>query len=147
MNDLNIFNLNLESRKKITNFIMTYTEKQLNKITNNNKYWNGAIVFSIHAFLFICTLIIFFSKNIIFFNIAVGLCLLVVLGHFYFGGCIFIRLERHFFNTKNWWGPWMLGFIPLQCIGIEITSKLANQTFIAWGFLSMIYIFLRYSYF
>lgn len=147
LNKINIFDFNLESRKQVTKFIISITEKVLNQITNYNQSFNGMIVFGIHAFLFISTLIIFFSKKFILFNIAVFLCIMIVIGHFYFGGCIFIRLERHFFNTKNWWGPWMLGFIPLQCIGIKITPELANYTFMAWGLLSIIYILLRYLYF
>ena len=146
MNDLNIFNLNLESRKKNTNFIINYTEKILNQITNNNQYLNGVIIFAIHALLLILTLIMFFSKNKVLFNIAVIFCIFIILGHFYFGGCIFIRMERYFFNTKNWWGPWMVLFTPLQCFGVAITPKLANQIFISWGCLLMIYILVQYSY-
>ena len=32
----------------------------------------------------------------------------LILAHLFFNGCIFIRLERHLWNTDQWYGPWIL---------------------------------------
>ena len=67
----------------------------------------------------------------------------VLVFHFYFNGCIFTRLERDLWNTKDWYGPWILPFNILQELNVPITPALANNIYICVGIAITILIIMR----
>ena len=138
---------NLETRKKNTTKIIIKTEKLLKKITNNNKIAGFIIFFSHWLLLGIALLYILIGKINSFFYFSSLIWIIVFIMHFYFNGCIATRIERHLWDTKKWFGPWMLGFIPLEKLGVEITRNLANNIYICWGFLLLIFIFFKILYY
>ena len=73
-----------------------------------------------------------------------GLTWVIICGlHVYHNGCIFTRIERELWQSKDWLGPWVLPFYCLERIGISVTSGLANNIFVCWGILVIIWIILR----
>ena len=63
--------------------------------------------------------------------------------HLYFNGCICTKIERELWETKEWYGPWILPFTILEKIGIPITSGLANNIFMCWGIAIVTWIIIR----
>ena len=123
----------LDERKQHTYIITHYIEKKLGMITNN-RYINGYILLLVHWILTLIPLVYLFIGNI---NNIYYFCAfiwtMVFVFHFYFKGCIITRVERSLWKEKNWWGPWLFLFRPLEKIGICMNDELANRIFILWG--------------
>ena len=61
--------------------------------------------------------------------------------HFYFKGCILVKAERHLWNSKDWLGPWMLLFRPLNYfLDTEISKETSEKIFIAYGVMLVLFI-------
>jgi hypothetical protein len=117
----------LEQRIKNTNFIVNHTHKTLYKITKNNKL-SGFLVVILHWFIIgIPLLYLLFGKVNTLYYILSCLVYVVYMLQLYFKGCILARIERDLFETTEWWGPWIVLFKPMECIGIQMHTSLANK--------------------
>jgi hypothetical protein len=127
---------------KITNYIKTI----LFKLTKNNVI-SGYILVLLHWIILGIPLIylIIGEINSIYYVCCLIWSIVIVL-HFYFKGCILTRIERSLWQEKKWWGPWIFFFTPLEKIGIDMTNELANNIFICWGVIILLYTFLRLLY-
>jgi len=134
---------NLETRKEHTTYIIERYNSFLEKITKNN---NLKIYITVFIHLIIVTLpvfVIIFKQVDIYFYISVILWLCIMSFHFYFKGCIFIRIERYLMKDKTWKGIWNFIFYIFEMLNIEITKNLENSIFICWGILFTLFIFLK----
>lgn len=95
----------LENRKKITKNIVDRSTNILKRIIS--KKYAGLMVVSFHYFLIMLPIVyIYFGKaNNIYFYVSVLFFTLVILFHYYFGGCILTRLERELLESSKWYGP------------------------------------------
>ena len=117
----------LEQRKKNTNFIINHSQKILYKITGNNKL-SGFLVVIIHWLIIGIPLIyLLFGKVSPLYYILSCLVYVVYAFQIYFKGCILARIERDLFKTTEWWGPWIVLFKPIEYIGIQMHTELANK--------------------
>ena len=133
----------LESRKKNTKFLINLCKHNLYKLYPNN-YVNGLFVLVIHWLSVGIPLIgLFIFKLDWTFYISTLIWILICILHFYFNGCIFTKLERELWETKEWYGPWFLPFNLLKKYNVDITSNLANNIFICWGILIICWIIMR----
>ena len=69
--------------------------------------------------------------------------IIVILCHFYFNGCILIRIERYLWDTKTWYGQWTPLYNLLKKYDIELTKNLLNNLFICGGIILTIFIILK----
>jgi hypothetical protein len=136
----------IETRKKHTNLVINQSSYILNAITNDaNK--SAYILLYFHILLVgLPLLYIFFGKVNVYYYLSVLFWFLIMFLHFYFHGCIFIKIERNLWDVKEWYGPWLYVWKCLDIMGIEITNKLANNIFICWGIFLILFIFLKTIY-
>ena len=117
----------LEQRKKNTNFIINHSQKFLYKITGDNKL-SGFLVVIIHWYIIGIPLIyLLFGKVSTLYYILSYLVYVIYAFQIYFKGCILARIERNLFETTKWWGPWIVLFKPIEYIGIQMHTELANK--------------------
>ena len=100
-----------QSKQSNTNIknILIFFENKLKYISNDN-HFNGFIVFIIH-YLFLSILyylLLFFPISLYYYAIVSFWIISIVLSNIYFKGCLFTKLERHLWNTKEWIGPHFL---------------------------------------
>jgi len=98
-------NKDIHKHKEYMKNILTYFEYKLKSITHDNKF-NGFLVFLFHYILLfiIYYLLVFFPISFSYYCI-VFLWLCIVASNVYFRGCLLTKLERHLWNTKDWFGP------------------------------------------
>ena len=135
--------LDLETRKKHTKSVIKFFKDNMYKINPNHEI-NGMLVLILHwicvggpflgVFLFVLNWKFYLSSLV-----WIIICAL----HLFHNGCIFTRIERELWGCKDWYGPWILPFTILEKLGVEVTSGLANNTFICYGILLVIWIILR----
>jgi len=135
--------LDLETRKKHTKSVIKFFKDNLYKINPNHEI-NGMLVLILH---WICVGVpllgvFLFELNWKFYLSSLVWIIICAL-HLFHNGCIFTRIERELWGCKDWYGPWILPFTILEKLGVEVTSGLANNTFICWGILLIIWIILR----
>lgn len=135
--------LDLETRKKHTKSVIKFFKDNLYKINPNHEI-NGMLVLILH---WICVGVpllgvFLFELNWKFYLSSLVWIIICAL-HLFHNGCIFTRIERELWGCKDWYGPWILPFTILEKLGVEVTSGLANNTFICWGILLVIWIILR----
>lgn len=133
----------LETRKKHTKSVISFFKNNLYKINPDHKV-NGLIVLILHWVCVGVPLIglILFKLDWRFYLSALTWVIICGL-HVFHNGCIFTRIERELWQSKDWLGPWVLPFYCLERIGISVTAGLANNIFICWGILVIIWIILR----
>jgi len=126
----------LSDSKTNTSNLINYTRYQLYKLTKSHKI-SGTLIFIFHFLLGGSTLLflIFGSKKSDFYIISMLTWIIIFILHVYFKGCIFVKLERKLWDTKNWYGPWTLPFYFIELFGIKINGKNSNIIFIGWGLL------------
>ena len=133
----------LDTRKANTKFIIDKTQKTLYSIYPDDVV-NGFVIFLIHWIACaIPSLIILLGQINIYFYLSCGVWLIIFAAHFYFNGCIITRIERELWKDKNWYGPWVVPFKILESTGIEVTKNLAENIFICWGILIVMFVFLK----
>lgn len=125
--------LTLEDRKKHTRYLTDNTRDLLFKITNNHVKSAYYLVISHWIITGIPLMYIIFGDVNLFFYLSCLMWISIFIIHFYFAGCICTRIERELWNTKDWWGPWIFFFTPLESTGVKITRNLADNIFICWG--------------
>lgn len=135
--------LDLETRKKHTKSVIKFFKDNMYKINPNHEI-NGMLVLILH---WICVGVpllgvFLFELNWKFYLSSLVWIIICAL-HLFHNGCIFTRIERELWGCKDWYGPWILPFTILEKLGVEVTSGLANNTFICWGILLVIWIILR----
>jgi hypothetical protein len=135
--------LDLETRKKHTKSVIKFFKDNLYKINPNHEI-NGMLVLILH---WICVGVpllgvFLFELNWKFYLSSLVWIIICAL-HLFHNGCIFTRIERELWGCKDWYGPWILPFTILEKLGVEVTSGLANNTFICYGILLVIWIILR----
>ena len=140
----------IADRKKLTNQLFLIFEKLLYKITQSNII-SGYLVAIFHYTLVFLTLMLIISKHIGNFFLGVFFWMGIVLLHTFFNGCIFIRFERHLWQSKNWYGPWQILLFLFEKI-FKITPKtnpnLLQQMYISLNGVVFGYILYRlYDYF
>ena len=112
--------LNIEMRKKNTYEWVDYLEKFCTSIMNKR---DSAFLLSIlHTFsaIWIALYLCFGDTQTLFYKFNVVIWLIVVGCHFYFNGCLLVRLERKLWNSKTWFGPWMIPLTFLKQCGYTI---------------------------
>ena len=102
-----MFKTSLLIRKNIANKIFDLFEKSLFLFTKSNKI-SGYIVVFFHYLFVMFLYLLLISQNMIYYLIGTFAWIQLILAHIFFNGCIFIRLERHLWNTEQWYGPWIL---------------------------------------
>jgi hypothetical protein len=135
--------LDLETRKKHTKSVIKFFKDNMYKINPNHEI-NGMLVLILH---WICVGVpllgvFLFELNWKFYLSSLVWIIICAL-HLFHNGCIFTRIERELWGCKDWYGPWILPFTILEKLGVEVTSGLANNTFICYGILLVIWIILR----
>jgi hypothetical protein len=132
----------LAKRKQHTQSIINETQKFLFKFTKSDKV-SAYFMIIFHWIIMIIPLFyLIFGKVNNWYYLLASLLYVVVFCHFYFKGCLLVRIERHLLDlctikssyisnkhisNKQWWGPWMFLFTPLEYIsGIPMTSKLVD---------------------
>jgi len=137
---------NKNERINNQNNIIKKIKLYLFKYTNNDNI-SGFIVFLIHWIitLFVFTYI-FIGDIDIFFYLAVLIWIIIVFLHLYFNGCIFTKIERNYWKTNEWNGPWILlsKLLSLNKINFKNFSKtLQNIFYLGWGLFLSFFIILR----
>jgi hypothetical protein len=134
----------LETRKKHTASILECTSNIIDPIAKDNKT-KGYLILLFHLFICFPTYIYLLvgSYNLLYYACLI-LWIAIFIMHFYFNGCILIRMERHFFDDKEWKGVWSPLFNSLKVIGIEYSKSHMNNIFICSGVLLLLIVFLRY---
>ena len=136
----------IQTRKTNTKKVINFCQKNLFQITHNDAI-SGFLVFLFHWFsVSIIWLLLIFSEIGPVYFLGAVIWIIIMLGHLYFNGCIFTRIERELWQTKQWFGPWMFIFVPLQDAGVEITGNLANNIFSTWGVLIIMLILMKYCF-
>lgn len=137
---------NIETRKQHTKIAVKKSSEFLNIITNSpNK--SAYILLYIHVILVGLPLIYIFIGNVnIYYYLSVLFWLLIMSLHFYFHGCIFTKIERYLWNSKEWYGPWTYIWQGFNFLGVEITGKFADNIFICWGTFLILFITLKFIY-
>jgi len=118
----------LAKRKQHTQSIINNTQQFLYKYTGNDKM-SGYVMIIFHWIIMIIPLfyLLFGPVNKLYYFLSFFLYV-VIFCHFYFKGCLLVRIERHLLNSNQWWGPWMFMFSPLEYItGAPMTSSLADK--------------------
>ena len=111
----------IEDRKKITQKLSELIEKILFPITKNNEY-SGAIVAFCHYLFIVAITFMILSKEPLFFILGALAWIGIFVGHIFFKGCIFIRIERHLWKKDEWYGPWGVPLYILEKL-LKITNK------------------------
>ena len=136
----------LEERKHHTKIIIDKITKLLYNLTNNNTI-SGLILVIFHWIIISIPLLYLIIGEVNYIYYICCFLLLVIFSlHFYFKGCILTRIERSLWESKDWRGPWIFFFIPLEKLGIEITPKLSENIFICWGIILITICFLKILY-
>ena len=78
-----------------------------------------------------------------FYGLAVAVIIALLPLHFFFNGCILIRLERYFWNDLKWKGLWTYLFAGCEKLGIEVTSGFENNTYIVLASSILLVVFIR----
>ena len=150
----------VEKRKEHSKIIIEKISNFLYKITGNNSI-SAYILILFHWFITgIAIAYILFGSIDKWFIISVIIWILMVLMHFYFNGCILVRVEKALLedrtanacsdnasanSCKKWWGPWIFPFTFLEnYFNIKMTGRLANNIFISWGILFSTYILYKW---
>lgn len=136
----------LETRKSHTKYLTTSLSNFLDYFTTNSET-KAYIVIFIHSLLILPAsgYILFGKINKIYYAFIVEL-LIIFLLHFYFNGCILIRIEREFFNDKDWFGQWTIPFLILKKMGMELTPRFINNLFICYAILLSLFVSLRLAF-
>jgi hypothetical protein len=137
----------LETRKENTKIIIQKIRELLYKITGNDII-SAYILILIHWLVTgVAIVYILFGPVDKWFVLSVSVWISMVLMHFYFNGCILVRVEKALLennsiantddaNEKKWWGPWIFPFTLLEkYFNIKMTGRLANNIFMSWGLL------------
>ncbi len=96
--------LNKQQNKKLLNYVENYL-----KIFSTNNKFNGFIIFLFHlSFQIISIYFLFFSPISIIFYIIVFIWIIILISNYYFKGCILTKIERHLWNTDQWFGPYFI---------------------------------------
>jgi hypothetical protein len=151
----------LETRKENTKIIIQKIRELLYKITGNDII-SAYILILIHWIITgVAIAYILFGPVDKWFVLSVSVWFSMVLMHFYFNGCILVRVEKALLennsiaytddanananaNEKKWWGPWIFPFTLLEkYFNIKMTGVLANNIFISWGLLFSGFIFYK----
>lgn len=140
----------VEKRKEHSKIIIEKISNFLYKITGNNSI-SAYLLILFHWFITgIAIAYILFGPIDKWFIISVIVWILMVLMHFYFNGCILVRVEKALLeggtanSCKKWWGPWIFPFTFLEhYFNIKMTGRLANNIFITWGILFSTYIIFK----
>jgi len=139
-----MFNIpDLDTRKQHTTYVIQTYNKFLDKITKNKNVKLNITFFFHSLFVIIPLFILIFSSIDIYFYISFILWILIVLLHFYFNSCIFVRIERELMEDKTWKGIWTYLFNTLEYFNINITKQFANFIFMTCGFLFTHSIFIK----
>jgi hypothetical protein len=133
----------LETRKKHTSYLTRSVSNFLEYFTSNDEIKAYIIIF-IHYLIVVPPMFyLIFGKVDKLFYVFILLWVIIFSLHFYFNGCIFIRIERELLKDKDWRGQWTPVFFVLKKFNIEPTTGLINNIFICWGILVSLLILLR----
>ena len=93
----------------INQFIYNFTQ-------DNNKIGNILILINILFIIILIILYIFIPVNNFTIALIIGIGITHLFTNRYFGpsGCVLARLERYYYNNKNWFGPFTLMFLFLH---------------------------------
>jgi hypothetical protein len=132
-----------KNRKQVTTNILEQTEQMLYKFTNNNAI-SGFIIFLFHQIVCICLLYFTITRSLdLLFYITILCWIIIIFFHYYFNGCILIRLERYLWDTKTWYGQWTPLYNLLKIYNIELTQNLLNNMFICGDIVLAIFIIIK----
>ena len=139
----------LEKRKQHTEFITNSALEFVALFTKNKKKaGNFFVLLHILTGLFSLVYLIFFKDVDCLFYLCLAMWILIFVMHFYFNGCIMVRIERQLLDNKNWYGGWTPLFSVLEnYFKLKITNKMANNIFICVGILIIVSVFLKFLYY
>ena len=126
------------SKETIKHILHTTTDILQRFVTDNNKF-NGFIVFLFHLFIQLSSgyfLIIYELGNL--FYATIVLWVVILFSNLYFRGCILTKIERHLWNTKDWYGPYFL-----YCEILKLSPMMIHNLFICKTILIITIIFIR----
>jgi hypothetical protein len=105
---MNIFAL--ESRKKYTKLIVSFTSSTILNVINNKKVAGYLML------LFHCSFMLFIISRLITNIDYLCTCIwvLVIYSNYYFNGCILSRIEQIVLNDRTWGGPVSIMMYPLH---------------------------------
>jgi len=137
----------LDTRINHTKYLINNFDKLTDKIIKDKKI-KGGILYFFHSCLVISVfLILLFGSINIYFYISLLIWIIIMILHIYFGGCIFIRIERELLDNKSWKGLWTHIFDFLEYMGYEITNDFSNNIFICVAIIICFVIFIKMVYY
>lgn len=121
----------VDTRKNHTDVIFNFLDRLLSLFTND-RIIKGNIMYCAHNWL-IGFMLIFLTYGWIgpLYFVFMILYFSLFLLHFYFNGCICIRVERRFYGISDWKGMWCMLFDSLEKMGLTMTNALENNVYIA----------------
>ena len=103
----------------VFNNFLNFSQSELKKITGDDKI-SGIIVTILHFIIIVSILYLLIMDDNKYALFIVTIALIIVyLLHLYFNGCILLKLERHLFQNKNWFGIYTI----LPYLGISINPQ------------------------
>lgn len=137
----------LDTRKTHTKYLINKFDKLTEKITQDKKI-KGCILYFFHSCLVIPVILtLLFGSINIYFYISLLIWIIIMFLHVYFGGCIFIRIERELLDNKSWKGFWTHIFDFLEYMGYEITNDFSNNIFVCMSIIICFVIFIKMIYY
>jgi hypothetical protein len=134
----------VETRKKHTKHMVETLCCKMNHCTND-PLLSGYVIVIFHWLLIIILLGYLIVGKVNTISYALAICLLVCLHLFYFycNGCLLLKMERHIWNDKGWYGLPPFIDVFLKKHGIEMTNKLAINSYICFNIAFGIFIMLK----
>jgi len=113
--------------KENIKYIICYAETILKHyITNNNKV-NGFFVFLFHLFIQISSGYFLLACGVGFsFYATILVWCGILFSNLYFRGCILTKIERHLWDTTDWYGPYFF-----YCEMFHLTPSIIHNLFVA----------------
>ena len=128
--------LNLEEKIYKNHFkkFLVKVEKKLFTLTGDNNK-SGFLVYLLHVVVYIFTLVYLFTGKIDgLFYFCLVFWIAIFITHFCLGGCIFTKVERHLWDTKNWNGAWTFLFLPIENhLANSLSKNFKENIYICWG--------------
>lgn len=141
-----MFNQNDEIKKERVDYILSFFDKLLSKLSDN-QIIKGNIILAFHWLIMILYIIFTLFSPLSYINISFVFLLIFLHNsiNLYFGSldkCILVKLERYFYNDKSWYGPNtpFFRFIGMSNRDDQKTIQFYNLSF--W-ILLYIYYFIR----
>ena len=135
-----MFNQNDEIKKERVDYILSFFDKLLSKLSDN-QIIKGNIILAFHWLIMILYIIFTLFSPLSYINISFVFLLMFLHNsiNLYFGSldkCILVKLERYFYDDKSWYGPNTPFFRFIECL----IGRSKQYNFIIYHFDFIVYL-------